>query len=131
LSIPKETPGLTIQAPISRLILDGSKSVETRTYPLSEKYVGKVMALIETPGPGREFKSRVIGLITFSRCFRYKNEEEFYEDYARHRVDAKSPWAWSNKKPKWGWEISHVEPISPPRKLKKRPGIVYTKSTLF
>lgn len=89
------------------------------------------MALIETPGPTRDFKSRVIGFVTFSRCFRYKNKKDFYKDYPRHKVDPKSPWAWSDEKPKWGWEVSRVEPISPPRNLRKRPGIIYTKSTIF
>lgn len=128
MKIPKELPGLAIQAPISRLILDATKSVETRTYPLSKKYLGKPMALIETPGPSRSFKARVIGIVIFARCFAYKNREEFYSDFSRHQVEPTSPWAWSARKPKWGWEISHIEPITPPRELQKRPGIIYTAS---
>jgi hypothetical protein len=45
-----EIPGINIQASCSELNLRGQKTVETRGYPLPEKLIGKMLALIETPG---------------------------------------------------------------------------------
>ena len=38
--------GINIQFPISQLILSGDKTVETRTYPIPERYLGVDLALI-------------------------------------------------------------------------------------
>ena len=50
------------------MLLSGEKTVETRGYPLPEKYVGCELAIIETPGPrGRREagieKARIVGTI--------------------------------------------------------------------
>ena len=45
--------GLNIQQPWSSLLIDGYKSVETRSYPLPQKYEGVELALISTPGKKR------------------------------------------------------------------------------
>lgn len=47
--------GINIQFPISQLIVDGSKTIETRTYPIPDHYIGKEMILIETPGKIKSF----------------------------------------------------------------------------
>ena len=112
-------PGINIQFPISQLILDGRKTIETRRYPLPAKYIGKELFIIETPGKDGKFSARIVGTIRFSNCFLYNNKKQFYKDWAQHFVDKTSPYAWTTKK-KWGWEIEKVtvfkQPIQAPRK---------------
>lgn len=123
----KTLAGINIQYPISRLILDGQKTIETRTYPIPAKYVGVEMAIIETPGSDGSFDARIVGLIQFSGCFKYKSKKEFYKDCHRHFVTDDMPWKWENKKPKWGWQISKVTVFKNPRKAPAKRGIVYTQ----
>ena len=115
-----------MQWPISREILSGRKSIETRTYPLPAKYLNQDMLLIETPGTQGNFKSRITAIIRFTNCFKYKNPAAFYADYARHRVAKDSPWAWQDK-PKWCWKVEVVRAVDPPRIFAGRKGIVYTR----
>src|ERR1700758_4101536 len=101
----RNTPGLNIQWPWSRLILDGHKTVETRSYKLPVKYENVPLALIETPGPlGRRNgieSARVIGYVTFSTSFKYENRNQWARDLSRHRVsinDADFSWRAGNEK---------------------------------
>lgn len=123
----KILPGLNIQFPISRLILSGKKTVETRLYSLPKKYIGKDLLLIETPGSSGTFEARIVGLVRFSECFQYKSKKQFYEDQRRHFVDASSPYAWKDKK-KWGWLVEHVEVLPAPILAPKRKGIRFTQA---
>lgn len=118
-------PGVNIQFPISQIILNGAKTIETRTYPIPAKYIGKLLYLVETPGAEGKFASRVIALIKFGEPFLYKSKAAFYADKARHHVTPDSQWAWRDKA-KWGWPIVDVRPIQVAT-LKQRPGIKFTK----
>lgn len=123
--------GINIQAPWSSLLINGSKSVETRSYPLPKKYEGVPLALIETPGNNRKFKSRIIGTITFSHCFQYENENDWNNDYNRHKVPASSSlYGWENNKPKYGWVVSHITKFTQPLDAPKKRGIVFAKCTV-
>lgn len=122
----KTYTGINIQYPISRLILEGKKEVETRTYCIPKKFLNKELLIIETPGKMGKFKSRIVGTIVFHNAFRYSSKEEFYLDKHRHFVDENSTWAWKGKA-KWGWEISEVKHFRKPIDLNKRTGIVFTK----
>lgn len=97
--------GINIQWPISTLIISGTKLVETRFYPMPEKYIGKDLVFIETPGPKGNFNSRMVGIIRFGESFEYKTKSEFRKDLNRHRVEKDSTWDWSDEKNKWGWPI--------------------------
>lgn len=121
-------PGINIQWPISELILSGEKTVETRTYPIPEKYLNQEMVLIETPGPKGEFKARARAIIKFTDCFQYRNKKEFYADFERHRVSKDSTWAWLDKS-KWGWEVHFIKDT--PRREVRKKGIVYTAHILI
>ena len=123
----KSYTGINIQFPISQLILDGSKIIETRTYPIPKQYLGKELAIIETPGKTGRFKSRIIGTIVFSTCFQYKDKIEFYADFKNHKIAPDSPWKWHQEKPKWGWKVEIVRQLSTPIEAPKKKGIVYTK----
>lgn len=129
-STKRKLLGINIQFPISRLILDGTKTIETRTYPIPSEYIGQEMAIIETPGKDGGFKSRVVGVVRFGESFPYESEKDFYKDSLRHRVTKDSPWRWDAQKPKWGWPILAVvrfdSEIAPP----PRRGIKYTRSVL-
>ena len=122
----KNIPGINIQAPISRLILEGLKTVETRTYPIPEAYLNKEMYLVETPGKDKKFKARVVAIIKFVNCFKYQSKAEFYRDSDRHMVSIDSPWAWAGKD-KWGWEVEVIEIVAEKPILQRR-GIVFTKN---
>ena len=119
-------PGINIQFPISALILDGEKSIETRTYPLPKKYIRKWMVIIETPGKQGDFTARLVGLIQFDASFMYKNEAEFSEDYSKHRVSRASPWKWQKGKSKWGWPILSFKKFQKSLPAPKNKGIKYT-----
>jgi hypothetical protein len=118
-------PGINIQFPISELILNGKKTIETRTYPIPKKYINKNIYLIETPGKKGAFKARVTAVIKFKESFEYANKNQFYQDFSRHFVDSKSKWAWSEKG-KWGWPVTLVKVLKQPKPLKNRHGIKFT-----
>jgi hypothetical protein len=119
--------GLNIQTPWSFLLINGNKSVETRSYPLPHKYEGVELALIETPGKSGKFKSRIIGTIIFSHSFQYPNERSWINDYSRHKVEQNdSQYGWNYIKPKYGWVVSHIKKFEEPIQAPKRKGIVFT-----
>ena len=119
-----ELSGINIQWPISTLILSGEKTIETRTYPLPEKYLNQEMVMIETPGRNGNFKARAVAIIKFTGCFAYKNKTDFYNDYSRHLVTKDSDWAWKDKA-KWGGIGEVISLIEPPVTQLQRGGIVY------
>jgi len=119
--------GLNIQYPVTDAIFDGSKPIETRTYPLPKNLEYKKLVVIETPGKVGKFKARCIGFVAFGPSVKYKNKEKFYIDAYRHGVwpDNKQ-FKWDAKKGKHGWPVLYVsrfrEPLPAPKK-----GIVYAK----
>jgi hypothetical protein len=109
----RELPGLNVQAPWARMLLDGSKKIETRTYPLPSKYLGSEFWLIETPGRRGKFKSRIIGIICFSECKRYESSSEFYSDSDLHQVrEHDLDYFWNPKVPKFGWIVSSIVAVA-------------------
>jgi hypothetical protein len=118
--------GLNIQYPISGLIASGKKTIETRTYPISKKYLNKELILIETPGPKGNFKARAIAIIKITECFKYPSKKKFYEDSNKHFVTPDSPWAWKDKA-KYAWRVRVIKTIFPPVEIKIPKGIIYTK----
>jgi len=124
--------GLNIQAPWSTLLINGQKTVETRSYRLPVRLEGVELALIETPGKSTKFKSRIIGTITFSSCIQYYSKEQWEADNDRHKVDTNDQtYCWKDDKPKFGWVIKSVKrfenPVDPPAKR----GIIYVKNCLL
>ena len=119
--------GINIQTPWSELLINEVKSVETRSYPLPEKYVGEEIALIETPGRYGRFKARIIGTITFSHSFKYPDQRAWEDDYNRHCVAVDDPiYNWKDDKPKYGWVVSKVTKFDKPLDIRKRRGIIFT-----
>jgi hypothetical protein len=123
----KSYVGINIQFPISQLIVSGKKTIETRTYPIPDDYVGKEMALVETPGREGKFKSRIIAIVQFGPSFKYESKSTFYADVDKHCVTKDSPWAWQQERGKWGWPIISVRRLAKPGSIVKRLGIKFTK----
>ena len=118
--------GINIQFPISRLILDGKKTIETRTYPIPLHYINTEIVLVETPGKEGKFKSRAVAIIKFGASFKYSSKSDFHKDFDRHHVTPTSLWAWDSKKEKWGWPVEVIRILKVPIQIKKRIGIKYT-----
>lgn len=100
--------------------------METRTYPLPAAYLQRDIFLVETPGPCGNFKARITGIIRFTACWSYRDEEEFYADGARHLVGRDSPWRWQDKQ-KWGWAVEVVRAYDRPVVPQGRRGIIFTQ----
>jgi hypothetical protein len=124
----KTLNGISIQYPYAQLILAGKKTIETRTYPIPNHYVGVPLLLVETPGKQGRFKSRGIAIITFSGCFKYRTAKEFYGQSHLHLVDKSSEWSWKPGKEKWGWEVKEISRLKTPILITKRLGIKFTKN---
>jgi len=119
--------GINIQYPISKLILEGKKTIETRTYPIPSKYLNNEMLMIETPGKNGTFAARIVAIIKFTECFQYKSKNKFHKDILKHHVQVDSLWDWKNKA-KWGWRIGTLKVLRKKVLLSCRKGIVYTKN---
>jgi len=116
----KVMPGINIQWPWSELLLSGQKTIETRVYPLPEKFIGIELAVIETPGKRgkREAgfdKARIVGTITFSGSFQYESREEWAHDISKHCVKKDDPqFGWKADRAKYGWIVKKVRKLSQP-----------------
>jgi hypothetical protein len=122
----EDFPGINVQHPISRKIMTGEKTIETRTYPIPQKYINCELLLIETPGSNKTFRARALGIIKFKDCFMYSTKKEFDKDIARHHVTMDSKWGWRNK-PKWGWSVTVVKYFAEPIEITQKRGIVFTQ----
>eukprot|EP00933_Yihiella_yeosuensis_P025432 TRINITY_DN19754_c1_g1_i2.p1 TRINITY_DN19754_c1_g1~~TRINITY_DN19754_c1_g1_i2.p1 ORF type:complete len:143 (+),score=33.81 TRINITY_DN19754_c1_g1_i2:22-450(+) len=118
--------GLEVQEPWGKLLLDGSKAVETRSWEFPEELLGCELEVIETP-EGLAGKSsledevkagvaRLIGRIIVIECIKYQSLEEWRADEDRHLVTADSPYDWqSDTTSKWGWVVQPKERYEEPR----------------
>jgi len=120
--------GLNIQTPWSSLLINGLKSIETRSYHIPMKYVNHPLYLVETPGKLGKFKARVIGTITFSGSFKYPNKTSWINDYAKHLVSQNDPFYSWNDKPKYGWAVCSVEKFDEPLDIGGKRGIIFTNN---
>lgn len=121
------TAGLNVQIPWSILLINGWKSVETRSYPLPKKYEGVELYLVETPGKYGRFKAKVIGTIIFSHSFKYPDKKSWIDDYNRHNVEEGDEFCdWNENKPKYGWVVCSVNKFDHPVDISGRRGIIFT-----
>lgn len=118
--------GLNIQTPWSAFLINGEKTVETRSYSLPKKYENVELALIETPGKYGRFKSRIVGTITFSHSFLYETKSDWVNDYDNHKVDQDDKLYGWNSKLKYGWVVSRINKFDQPKTILSRKGIIFT-----
>ena len=119
--------GINIQCPWSTLLINEEKCVETRTYPLPEKYEGEELALIETPGKYGDFKARIIGTITFSHSFKYPDKKAWEDDQNRHLIAPNHDlFGWNQCKDKYGWVVSNATKFDEYQPAPEHKGIIFT-----
>jgi len=129
----KTIPGINIQWPWSGLLLNKKKTIETRKYPISSKYLGRELAIIETPGPlGRMEagikKARIIGTITFESCYQYNDKNHWASERDKHLVQENNKhFYWTEKKKTWAWQVKSVTVFTKPLPPPKKRGIIYAK----
>lgn len=106
--------------PFTDQILDGSKTIETRSAPTLHPYVGKKVGLVRT-GKG---KAMLVGYVTIGEPKLYTTASSFDRDYKSHLVGKDSPFHISKTKKgsKWGYSLENVEKIEP-RLLKDGTGV--------
>lgn len=122
--------GINIQYPWSELLVSGKKTIETRSYPLPEKFINVELAVIETPGKtGKKFgiaKARITGTIIFSGSKKYKSKSAWMKDYKKHLVTETDPmFTYSSNKPKYGWIVVSVSRLPVPVEPPKIRGIIF------
>lgn len=118
--------GLELQRPWASLVLDGTKTVETRSYPLPAALLGRPVAVLETQEgtagssalpdevPADDPSVRLLGTVTFSSNLAYASHEEWLADFPRHRVPADSPYAWTKDRVVFGWVVGAAQPNAQP-----------------
>ena len=86
-------PGLNLQYPYAGWLVDGKKSIETRTWNLNQNMLDKYIAVIQTPGKiGKKngvTKAEIIGYVKFSDTFEYNTNESWDNDQSKHLCDFK------------------------------------------
>jgi hypothetical protein len=116
--------GLEMQQPYSDLLVDGSKSIESRSYPLPEALLDTKIEILQSE-KGQDGVSSVpnrvalhnssdnssspllkrIGWVTFSKCIQYTSCEEFEADREKHLVHPNSGYCWNYERPMFGWVV--------------------------
>ncbi len=130
----KSIPGLNIQWPWSELLISGKKTVETRSYPIPEKYIGQELAVIETPGPkGKKMaginKARIIGTIVFKQSYQYSSKSHWLKEKNKHLVNSDDPlYGYKSDKQKWAWVVEAYRPIKPFKPAPTPRGIIFAKN---
>ena len=114
------TIGLEMQHPWSQLLLNGSKTIETRSYDLPKALIGKKILVLESQ-PGKDGVSslgnilsgdaasknvKAVGWMKFDRVITYRYRSEFEADENKHLVKRDSGYAWEEEtKVVYGWVV--------------------------
>ena len=123
---------LEMQAPWARRLLDGDKTVETRSYPLPAELVGRSIELMESK-PGQDGVSSlgdtvealcpglsVVGRVTFSSSEAYSSRDAWAADEPRHLVSPTSEgYGWKGPKSVFAWVVSEVTAYPKPRAVRR------------
>ena len=129
--ISKHLRGINIQWPWARLILDGLKTVEARTWEPTG-YLNEDLWMIETPfkGPvscigvyGKLTKerwcptsvARIIGIVRFGSSFEYTTLAQWRKDKDSHRIPKGSSYDWKGPRhgKMYGWKVTSAQLIVP------------------
>mmetsp|Transcript_14216 Transcript_14216/g.20100 ORF Transcript_14216/g.20100 Transcript_14216/m.20100 type:complete len:135 (+) Transcript_14216:2-406(+) len=96
--------GLEISFPYSQMVVDGTKTIETRTYPFPKELINKNIHLIESELSRNGTKTKpisklgdlvksgqdginLIGLIIVTDVFEYRSKADWLSDCGKHCVD--------------------------------------------
>jgi len=112
-----------MQSPWGSLLLDGSKTIETRTYNLPKKLLGKKIHILESSAgiDGRSSLGNIltldceskqlpvsfIGWVVFGRVINYRYRVKFEADEEKHLVGKGSVYGWNDDKQSviYGWQV--------------------------
>ena len=83
---------LEVQGAWSDALMSGSKTIETRAYPLPPDLLGVPLGLLWSPSPGGlavhgGHAGHLVGTVSFSTCFRYTSRTQWEADAGKHGVD--------------------------------------------
>ncbi|CAM9689685.1 unnamed protein product, partial [Ectocarpus sp. 12 AP-2014] len=132
---------LEMQAPWSRRLLDGKKTVETRGYPLPAGLVGRSIEVLES-GRGRDGVSgvgdvveafsaglAVVGRVVFGGTEAYPSREAWAVDAERHLVpvpaeeeegsESGKGYGWKGPASVHAWRVASVEAYPKPRAVRR------------
>jgi hypothetical protein len=130
----KTLDGINIQWPWSELLVNGKKSIETRSYALPERLVGVELAIIETAGPmglkeAGIVKARIIGTIVFDSSYKYSNVSHWNKDREKHLVEPDdSLFKFDKNKEKWAWVVGRVVKLAQSAPPPSKRGIIFAKN---
>ena len=123
---------LEMQAPWARRLLDGDKTVETRSYPLPAGLVGRSIEVLESK-PGEDGVSSlgdtvealcaglsVVGRVTFTNSEAYSSRDAWAADESRHLVSPTSEgYGWKGPKSVFAWTVGDVTSYPKPRAVRR------------
>ena len=116
--------GLELQHPWAGAVVDGTKSIETRSYALPPSLIGKKIMVIESSSGQAGVSSlgnaitfsrskqsganKIIGWCIFSSVKLYKTEQEFRSEQSMHLVTPDSGYGWKDDATKkiYGWVVA-------------------------
>ena len=125
--------GINIQRPWARMLLEGVKTVEIRSYPLNS-YLNEDLWLIETSGARRKgdpFKTQMIGVIRFGSHLRYNTDKQFEADVSAHRQEPRKflEMAWKKLPTSvYGWRVASVQTLQEPQDPPAIKGVIGCKA---
>ena len=113
--------GLEMQHPWSRLLLNGTKTIETRLYDLPKDLIGRKIFILESQ-PGKDGVSSIgnvldsndierniktVGWVKFDRVSMYRYRAKFEADEKKHLVKRDSGYGWKeDTKLIYGWVVA-------------------------
>jgi hypothetical protein len=95
-------------------ILRGEKLIETRSRDVFKKLIGRRVGIIRT-GIG---KAKLVGYATIGKPIAYKSEEDFRNDYKKHKVEPKSKYDIQLPKGKVGYPLTEIRALKVPKSIK-------------
>jgi hypothetical protein len=123
---------LEVQKPFSEYIATGIKTIETRSYPLPSRLIGKTIFLCESVGAeaqsflgddieAGQLNVSIIGEASFGSCFEYTCREHWDEDTTKHMVPSGSKYDWASGESgrRWGWVVEGCRKYENPTPVPK------------
>jgi hypothetical protein len=109
---------LEVQIPWSQYLLDGRKTVETRSYKLPSELLNRRIAILQTPSGiagisglsdtvdlVKSSDCCIIGWVIFSSIKMYSSHAEFFADQNLHMVNENSSYGFKQGKEIYGWIV--------------------------
>eukprot|EP01083_Nonionella_stella_P277101 942070_1 len=115
--------GLEMQQPWAASVLEGLKSIETRSYPLPSALIHRKIDILESKKgedgvsalrghrfDATDLKQKICrkGWIIIGECIEYRQRTAFEKDVHKHLVTTNSGYAWKEGKTKviYGWKVT-------------------------